>query len=132
MITDCKAGKIDLILTKSLSRFSRNTLDAIKYVRILRELESPTYIFFEKENISSEDDTSELMVSLMGALAQQESRNIGSSISWGKRALASRGIVRPRRLNYGDEYNENKEWVIKEEEAVIVRRIYTDYLNRVR
>ena len=132
MIADCKAGKINLILTKSLSRFSRNTLDAIKYVRILRELESPTYIFFEKENISSEDDTSELMVSLMGALAQQESRNIGSSISWGKRALASRGIVRPRRLNYGYEYNEKKEWVIKEEEAVIVRRIYTDYLNGVR
>lgn len=132
MIADCKAGKIDLILTKSLSRFSRNTIDAIKYVRILRELESPTYIIFEKENISSEDDTSELMVSLMGALAQQESRNIGSSISWGKRALASRGIVRPRRLNYGYEYNDKKEWVIKEEEAAIVRRIYTDYLNGVR
>jgi hypothetical protein len=91
MIADSKAGKINLILTKSISRFSRNTIDAIKFVRMLRELETPTYVFFEKENISSKDENSELLVSLMGALAQQESRNIGSSISWGRRALASKG-----------------------------------------
>ena len=129
MIKDCKAGKIDLILTKSISRFARNTVDAIHYSRLLKNLNKPCFIFFEKENVSTKDDNAELMVTLMGALAQQESRNIGSSISWGKRALASRGIVNVRRINYGYEFNENKEWVIKEDEAAVVRRIYIEYLS---
>ncbi|MEL7658411.1 MAG: recombinase family protein, partial [Bacillota bacterium] len=128
MIRDCKAGKIDLILTKSISRFARNTVDAIHYSRLLKNLNKPVNIFFEKENVSTKDDNAELMVTLLGALAQQESRNIGSSISWGKRAKASRGIVNVRRLNYGYEFNENKEWAIKEDEAAIIRRIYSAYL----
>lgn len=132
MIRDCKAGKIDLILTKSISRFARNTVDAIHYSRLLKNLDKPCFIFFEKENVNTKDENAELMVTLLGALAQQESRNIGSSIAWGKRAKASRGIVNVKRINYGYEFNEHKEWVIKEEEAAIVRRIYSEYLAGVK
>jgi DNA invertase Pin-like site-specific DNA recombinase len=74
MIEDCKAGKIDMIITKSISRFARNTLDTLNYVRMLKELD--VGIIFEKENISTLDSKSEVLLTILSSLAQEESFSI--------------------------------------------------------
>lgn len=77
MIEDCKAGKIDMIITKSISRFERNTLDCLNYVRMLKEL--GIGIIFEKENISTLDSKGEVLLSILSSLARDESRSISDS-----------------------------------------------------
>ena len=126
LIKDCKAGKIDLILTKSISRFARNTLDCLKYIKELKEC--GTDIYFEKENINTADDKSHFLVSVIGSLAQEESVSSGSAIRWGKNILAQRGIVNPGTINYGYKYGKDNEWVVIKEEAEIVKRIYKKFL----
>lgn len=71
MIQDCIAGNIDMIITKSISRFARNTLDCLKYIRELKEKNIP--VFFEKENINTMDSKGEVLLTIMASLAQQES-----------------------------------------------------------
>ena len=126
MIDECIRGNIDLILCKSISRFSRNTLETLKTIRLLKSLSKPVHIFFEKENIHTEDADSELMITIFGSIAQEESINIGKSIAWGKRAQAERGIIKVGNANYGYQVGEKYQWIIHEEEAKIVRRIYAD------
>jgi len=126
MIDDCKAGLIDLILCKSISRFSRNTLETLETVRLLKSLPRPVHVYFEKENIHTEDPDSELMMSIFGSIAQEESINIGNSIAWGKRSQAERGIIKVGHANYGYRIGEKHQWLIDEDEAKIVRRIYAD------
>ncbi|MGF7186608.1 DNA invertase Pin-like site-specific DNA recombinase [Desulfitispora alkaliphila] len=125
LIDECKAGNVDLILTKSISRFSRNALDVLETVRMLKSLPKPVFVFFEKENISTKDENSEIMISIFGSIAQEESLNISSSIAWGKRKYAERGIVKAGTKNYG---YENNQFTIKEEEALVVKRIYQETL----
>lgn len=84
------------------------------------------HIFFEKENIHTEDADSELMITIFGSIAQEESINIGNSIAWGKRSQAERGIIKVGTANYGYRIGEKFQWMIHEEEAKIVRRIYAD------
>jgi DNA invertase Pin-like site-specific DNA recombinase len=127
MIEDCKASKIDLIITKSISRFARNTVDTLTYLKMLKNLEPQTIVWFERENIFSNDENSSVLINLLSALSQEESINIGEAIAWGKRSLAQRGIVRLARIGYGYKSGENKEWIINEEEAKVVRRIYNEY-----
>ena len=79
----CKQRKIDLVLTKSISRFSRNTVDCLKYIRILRGL--GIGVVFEKENINTLESDSELIITLLGAFAQSESESISKNVSWGIR-----------------------------------------------
>ncbi|MBN2259251.1 MAG: recombinase family protein [Clostridiales bacterium] len=127
MMEDCKAGKVDLIITKSISRFARNTVDTLTYLNILKSLEPKVEVWFERENLLSLSEKSNVLINLFSALGQEESVNIGESIAWGKRSLAQRGVVRPVVQGYGYHYNKNKEWVINHQEAKVVKRIYDEY-----
>jgi len=83
LIEDCKAGKIDMIITKSISRFARNTLDTLNYVRMLKEL--GIGVIFEKENINTLDSKGEVLLTILSSLAQDESRSISENSTWGIR-----------------------------------------------
>jgi len=83
MIADCKAGKIDMIITKSISRFARNTLDCLNFVRLLKDL--GIGVIFEKENIFTLDSKGEVLLSILSSLAQDESRSISEISTWGMR-----------------------------------------------
>ena len=83
MVADALAGKIDLIVTKSVSRFARNTVDSLTTVRQLKE--KGVEIYFEKENIWTLDSKGELLITIMSSLAQEESRSISENCTWGQR-----------------------------------------------
>lgn len=128
MIEDCKVGKIDMIITKSISRFARNTLDTLNYVRMLKELE--VGIIFEKENISTLDSKSEVLLTILSSLAQEESLSISVNSKWGIRRRFEQGKVIVNHTKFmGYDKDENGNLVINEKQAKVVRRIYTDYLN---
>ena len=91
MIADAKAGKIDLIVTKSVSRFARNTVDSLTTVRELKEM--GIEIYFEKENIWTLDSKGELLITIMSSLAQEESRSISENVTWGQRKRFADGKV---------------------------------------
>ena len=127
MIRKCKKKKIDLILTKSISRFARNTLDTIKYTRMLRAM--GIGIYFEKENINTLDMDSEMLITMLGAFAQAESESISRNVAWGKRKamLDGKVFVNFNQL-YGYYLNADESPGINEEEASVVRFMYTQYL----
>ena len=81
MIDDCKAGKIDMIITKSISRFARNTLDCLKYIRQLKNMNIP--ILFEKESINTMAAKGEVLITIMASLAQQESQSLSQNVKLG-------------------------------------------------
>ena len=81
MIEDCMAGKIDMVITKSISRFARNTLDCLKYIRRLKEKNIP--VFFEKESINTMDAKGEVLITIMASLAQQESQSLSQNVKLG-------------------------------------------------
>lgn len=127
MIKDAKAGKIDLILTKSLSRFSRNTVDSLTVIRELREI--GVEVFFEKENLSSLDSKIDFMLTIFSSIAQEESRNTSENVKWGIRKRFQEGKVKvnvKRFLGY-DKDNEGN-LVINESEAKTVRMIFNMYV----
>ena len=127
MIRYCKRGRIDLILTKSISRFARNTLDCIKYVRILKELGIDVY--FEEQGIHSIKPGSEFLIAVFGSQAQAESENLSANIRWGKDKAAEQGNVPfPARL-YGFIRHSDGSVEIDEEKAAVVRRINCDFLS---
>jgi len=128
MIEDCKAGKIDLIITKSISRFARNTLDCLNYVRMLKDLRIG--VIFEKENINTLDSKGEVLLSILSSLAQDESRSISENSTWGIRRRFEQGKVTVNHTKFmGYDKDEEGNLIINEKQAKIVRRIYTDYLN---
>lgn len=128
MIDDAKAGKIDLILTKSISRFSRNTVDSLTVTRELKA--KGVEVYFEKENISSMDKTAELVFTMLSSIAQEESRSISENVRWGKqRSMEAGKISLPYKKFLGYEKGEDSLPKIVEEEAKIVRRIYNRYLE---
>ena len=92
MIRKCRQKKIDLILTKSISRFARNTLDSLKYIRALKEL--GIGIIFEKENINTLEMDTELIITFMSAFAQSESESISANVRWGKRQAMKEGAIK--------------------------------------
>lgn len=128
MIQDAKDGKIDYIVTKSISRFARNTLDTLTYVRELKELNPKVGIFFEKENIDTLDVRGEMVLTVLAAIAQEESHSISENIRWGIRKRFQAGIpqVNVNRL-LGYSIGENGEWTINEKQAEIVRHIYAEF-----
>ncbi|MDY2940920.1 MAG: recombinase family protein [Varibaculum sp.] len=127
MVNDALAGKIDLIVTKSVSRFARNTVDSLTTVRALKD--KGVEVFFEKENIWTLDSKGELLITIMSSLAQEESRSISENVTWGHRKRFQDGkVYMPFKNFLGYKRGENGEPVIVEEEAEIVRRIYRDYL----
>lgn len=128
MIADALAGKIDLIVTKSVSRFARNTVDSLDTIRKLKAKGVECY--FEKENIYTFDGKGELVLTIMASLAQEESRSISENVTWGKRKAFSDGKVGlPYKAFLGYRKGEDGNLEIIEEEAVIVRLIYSLYLE---
>lgn len=127
MIEDALNGKIDLIVTKSVSRFARNTVDSLTTIRKLKE--KGVEVYFEKENIWTLDSKGELLLTIMSSIAQEESRSISENITWGKRKSAADGKVSLAYKHFlGYEKGPNGTLVINEEQAVIVRRIYRDFM----
>ena len=128
MIEDCKAGKIDVIITKSISRFARNTLDCLNFVRMLKEL--GVEVIFEKENIRTLDSKGEVLLTILSSLAQDESRSISENSTWGIRRKYEQGKVSVNYTKFlGYEKGEDGNLAINEKQAKIVRRIYRDYLD---
>ena len=127
MIEDCKAGKIDLIVTKSVSRFARNILDCIGYVRQLKEMNPPIGVFFETENIFTLSANSEMSLSFIATLAQEESHNKSEIMNSSIEMRFKRGIFITHVL-LGYDQDEEGNLVINEEEAKIVRLIFFMYL----
>jgi DNA invertase Pin-like site-specific DNA recombinase len=127
MIADALEGKIDLIITKSISRFARNTVDSLTTIRRLRE--HGTEVYFEKENIWTFDSRGELLLTILSSLAQEESRSISENIRWGTRKKFADGRYS---LNYqhflGYEKDPEGTLAIHEGQAKTVRRIYGLYL----
>ena len=127
MIRRCRQRKIDMILTKSISRFARNTLDSLNYIRALKEL--GIAVVFEEQNINTLDSDSELIITMLSAFAQSESENMSANVSWGQQQAMREGRVSSfSRDMYGYRKGENGTLVIVPEEAEVVRGIYQQYL----
>lgn len=123
MIDDCIAGKIDLVLTKSISRFARNTVDCLQTIRILKEKNIP--VIFEKEGINTLDGSGELLITILSSQAQEESRNLSENTRWGIMRRNEQGIITVNENRFlGYTKNANKELVIVPEEAEVVRKIF--------
>lgn len=128
MVADALEGKIDLIITKSVSRFARNTVDSLSTIRLLKEHKVECY--FEKENIRTFDSKGELLLTIMASLAQEESRSISENCVWGQRKRFADGKVTvPFSRFLGYDRGADGNLVVNEKEAEIVRRIYDLFLQ---
>ena len=130
MVQDALDGKIDLIVTKSLSRFARNTVDSLQTIRKLKD--KGVECFFEKENIYTFDGQSEVMLTIMSSLAQEESRSISENVTWGQRKRFADGKLKmPYKHFLGYEKGPGKDGtpVINEEQAEIVLDIYEMFMS---
>ena len=128
MIADALAGKIDLIVTKSVSRFARNTVDSLTTVRKLKE--KGVEVYFEKEQIYTLDSKGELLITLMSSLAQEESRSISENVTWGQRKRMADGKVSiPYGRFLGYRKGENGLPEVVPEEAEVVRLIYHSFME---
>ena len=126
MLKDCRRGKIDRIIVKSISRFARNTKDCLSVLRELKEL--GISVMFEKENIDTANITDEIMVTVMGGLAQEESASISNNVRWGIRSKMRNGTVKFHSSPFGyDLYN--GDLVINQREAEIVKSIFKMFLS---
>ena len=130
MIADAMSGKIDLILTKSISRFARNTLDTLKYVRMLKE--KNVAILFEEENINTLEMAGELLLTILSSVAQQESETISSHVKLGLKMKQQRGELIGYNGCLGYTYDkENKSISINQKEAEIVKYIFNRYAQGI-
>ncbi len=127
MIEDCQAGKIDLVITKSISRFARNTQDCLQYSRMLKNM--GIGIVFEKENINTLDSTGELLFTILSSLAQDESRNISENCKWGIRTKFKNGEMHLNTYKFlGYDKDEEGKLIINKEQAKTVERIYKEFI----
>ena len=128
LIEECMAGKIDMVITKSISRFARNTLGCLKYIRQLKDKNIP--VFFEKENINMMDSKGEILLTIMASLAQQESQSLSQNVKLGLQFRYQQGLVQVNHNRFlGYTKDEEGMLVIEPEEAEIVKRIYREYLE---
>lgn len=128
MIEKCEAGNIDMIITKSISRFARNTLDCLKYIRQLKEKNIP--VFFEKEAINTMDAKGEVLLTIMASLAQQESQSLSQNVKLGLQFRYQNGQVQVNHNHFlGYTKDEEGNLVIDPEQAEVVKRIYRKYLE---
>lgn len=128
MIKDCMAGKIDMVITKSVSRFARNTVDALQNIRKLKE--KNVAIFFEKEGVNTLESTGELLITILSSQAQEESRNISENTKWGIKRRFENGIISINHKKFmGYTKDEDGELVIVPEEAEVVKKIFRMYLE---
>ena len=127
MIRQCRRGKVDLVLVKSISRFARNTVDCLNYIRALRAL--GIAVIFEKENINTLETDSEMLITMMGAFAQAESESMSANIVWGKRQAMREGKTNVQYQHlYAYERGEDGQPRIIPEQAEVVRQIYDSFL----
>ena len=128
MIEDCMAGKIDMIITKSISRFARNTLDCLQYIRKLKD--KNISVFFEKENINTMDTKVELLITIMASLAQQESQSLSQNVKMGIQFRYQAGKVQVNHNRFlGYTKDEDGNLIIEPEEAETIKRINREYLE---
>lgn len=128
LMDDCRAGLIDIIMTKSVSRFGRNTVDTLRYTRELKLLGVDVY--FEKENIHSANAEGELMLTIMSAMAQNESFNLSENVKWGLQRKYEEGHAESQPLGKFYGYSQYKKQIsIIEEEAAVVRRVFREFLS---
>ena len=128
MVEDALAGRIRLILTKSVSRLARNTVDSLTTIRKLKE--HGTEVYFEKENIWTFDSKGELLLTIMSSLAQEESRSISLNVTWGQcKRFADGKATAPFSVFLGYDRGENGEFVINPEQAEIEKIIYGEFLK---
>ncbi|MFL0252920.1 recombinase family protein [Clostridium neuense] len=128
MLKVCELGKVDLIITKSISRFARNTADCLEVVRYLKSF--GVGVYFEKENINTLNADSEVILSILSSIAQDESRNISENVKWSIQKNFKKGkfeINTKRFLGY--DMNDKGKLIVNKEEAEIVKRIYNRYLE---
>lgn len=127
MVSDAKAGKIDMIITKSISRFARNTVDCLNTVRELRDYNVKVY--FEKENIDSMDSTGSLMLSILSSIAEEESRNISTNNKWRIQRTFEKGEVITGRGLYGYTIVDKNKYIVEPQQAIIVNRIFNEFID---
>lgn len=128
MVADALDGKIDLIITKSVSRFARNTVDSLTTIRKLKE--HNVEVYFEKENIWTFDSKGELLLTIMSSLAQEESRSISENCTWGQRKRFADGKVTvPFKRFLGYDMGPDHNLVVNPEQAKLVKRIYGMFLQ---
>lgn len=130
MIEDCKAGKIDLLITKSISRFARNTQDCLNYSRMLKDL--GIGIIFEKENVNTLEATGELLFTILASLAQDESRSISENVKWGKQSLFAKGKwSMDYDKFYGYDRDDDGQLVINPEQGKVVKWMFESFIAGV-
>lgn len=127
MMWDCGMGKIDLILTKSVTRFARNTVDSIRAIRQLKEL--GVGVYFEKERVNTLSEKSEQLLTILSSIAQGESESISTNNKWAIVRRFQNGTYTISSPAYGYVNDENGELVIQPEEAAVIRRIFEEYLG---
>lgn len=129
MMKDCEDGKIDMVITKSISRWARNTIDSLQSIRALKDLGIP--VLFEKENINTMDTRGEVLITIMSSIAQQESDSISRNVRMGLQYQMQQGVGHMNTSWFLGYTRERKDGplVIIPEEAELVRRIYRDFLN---
>ena len=111
MIEDCENGEINMIITKSVSRFARNTLDSIKVIRKLKELN--VNVYFEKEKINTMSEESELMLTILSSIAEEEAISISNNVKWAVRKKFEKGEKKASKAPYGYDKDENGNLVIQ-------------------
>ena len=126
MIAAAEKGDIDIILTKSIQRFARNTVDLLETIRRLKDI--GVEVRFEKEHINSMDGDGELMLTILASFAQEESRSISENVKWGTRKRFEKGIPNGKFQIYGYRWD-GDHLVVEPEEAKIVKLIYNNYLS---
>ena len=128
MIQACRDGKVDRVITKSISRFARNTADCLRYSRELRDRGIP--ILFEKESVDTMAASGELLFTILSSLAQEESRNISENTAWGIRSRFKQGTPQINTNRFmGYDKDANGQLIINEEQAKVVRRIFREFLE---
>lgn len=128
MVDDCKDKKIDIVITKSVSRFGRDTVDTLQALNVMKECE--VRVIFEQESLDTKDVENSLMISIIESLAQAENEARSDNIKWGIRQRAAQGTSKLYdRKYYGYGHDENGKLVINEEQAAVVRKIFNWYLG---
>lgn len=130
MIEKCKAGEIDLIITKQVSRFARNVLDSLNYIFMLRKLDPPVGVYFETEKLNTLDRSSDMVITVLSLVAQSESEQKSNSLKWSFKRRRAQGLgIYPSWALLGYQLDDKKNWEIVEDEADVVRTIYGLYLE---
>ena len=126
LMNQCMKGKVDMVITKSISRFARNTVDCISWVRKLKE--KNVAVYFEKENLNTLDDSTEMILTILSSQAQEESRAISTNVKWGYARKFEKGES-TRQRSYGFRKTPTGEMCIVEEEAAVIRNMARWFLD---